>query len=450
MRDHSRLAGSVFTWRRPHVMAARVAFNLLYRLQRRPVRDDEVVFISRRTDEPRYDYAMLAREFQSRGWRATMHLKKVTGRNLPSYAAHVLTEIRLLGRCKVAVLDRYDPVVSLIDFECDEAAAREGALMPPASTGQVGYANLDFPVKPVVLQLWHAFGAYKRFGFQCVDMPEGHPSDFMRDWRIHHNFSWVVCSGEGARPAFAEAFSVPLSRVLPLNRPEYDKLVALRRELDRERLTDGLAGSGCSREEGDATAVRDDAGLHALRSNCEFVSSHFESGNNRGEGSRLRVLMAPTLRMSDDVPHPMRDLYAVRDALEGAVDADFTWAFHPLEEGMPAPGDVSGELLECDVVVTDYSSLVYEAQLLGKMALFYVPDIDSYRVTPGLNHDPLELAPALCARDAGELVMAIDALARDAAAYPQADLDRFVGQTFNAPQQGTVAARIVDFLIERT
>ena len=157
--------------------------------------------------------------------------------------------------------------------------------------------------------------------------------------------------------------------------------------------------------------------------------------------------MAPTLRKSADVPHPMRDLYAARDALEASVDASFTWAFHPLEEGLPAPGDVSAELLECDVVVTDYSSLVYEAFLLGKTVLFYVPDLESYRLTPGLNRDPMELSPALCARDAEELAGKLRALAADGAAYPREQLERFVGRAFDAPAQGSVAARLADFLI---
>jgi len=393
----STLKATTFTWRRPYVMAARVVFNVLYRLSDQRDRADEVVFISRQSDEPRYDYAMLAAEFERRGWQATMHLKKVRMRDLAGYVGHVLTEIRLLGRCKVAVLDRYDPVVSLIDFECDDSGAQAGGVALGANGED--RVNVDFPRKPIVLQLWHAFGAFKKFGLQTVDMPEGHPRDFIRGWRIHHNSSWVVCSGEGARTAFAEAFSVPRERVLPLNRPEYDKLLALR------------------------------------------------GSQSTDERSRVRVLMAPTLRKSHEVPHPMRDLYAVHDAFEAAVDADVVWAFHPLEEGLPAPGDVSGELLECDVVVTDYSSLVYEAYVLGKAVVFYVPDIGSYRITPGLNRDPLELCPAICARDAGELVELLHAVVSDPSNYDSAALWRFIGDAFSASSENDVAVRIVDFLM---
>ena len=408
-RDHGRLKGSTVTWRKPHIMMARAALNACYRVCAKDERQDEAVFISRQTDEPRYDFAALATELQARGWKTTMHLKKVTGRNLVSYAAHVFREVSLLGRCKVAVLDRYDPVVSLIDFECDAQAARSGSLAPPANGNQLGYANLSFPRKPVVLQLWHAFGAFKKFGFQTVDTPEGHPGDFIRDWRIHHNCTWVVCSGAEARAAFAEAFSVPLDRVVALNRPEYDELVG--------STMGSMAGEGAPPP--------------------------------AGEG-RLRVLMAPTLRKSKDVPHPMRDLYAARASLERSVDASFAWAFHPLEEGLPAPGDVSDELLECDVVVTDYSSLVYEAFLLGKMVLFFVPDLESYRLTPGLNRDPMLLAAALCARDADELAFKLQALATDRSSYPRDQLREFIGNAFSVPERGSVAASLADFLIGQT
>ncbi|MBP3866403.1 MAG: hypothetical protein J6D25_01150, partial [Eggerthellaceae bacterium] len=41
------------------------------------------------------------------------------------------------------------------------------------------------------------------------------------------NYSWVVCSGEQCRPAFAEAFSCPVERVVALDRPEYDELTSM-------------------------------------------------------------------------------------------------------------------------------------------------------------------------------------------------------------------------------
>ncbi|MBQ9003416.1 MAG: CDP-glycerol glycerophosphotransferase family protein [Eggerthellaceae bacterium] len=366
---------------RPYVKVSRIVFNAVYRMRcARAERRDEAVFLSRQTDSPSYDFSELAREFEERGWKVTMHLKKVRVRNLPAYVRHVLVEIGLLARCRVAVLDRYDPVVSLLDFECDA----------PCESDAV---NCEFPSRPLVLQLWHAFGAFKKFGYQTNDTPEGHSFDFMRDYKIHRNYSWVVCSGEGCRAAFAEAFACPVERVVALRRPEYAELVALR-----------------------------------------------EDARNRAKAhGRRKVLMAPTLRINDESAHPFRELYEHRAEFEGGIDADVVWAFHPLEDGLPAPGNVSDALLDCDVVVTDYSSLVYEAYLLGKPAYFYVPDIDSYRVSPGVNFDPVELAPALCATTESELAGLIAA-----GCYPTEEFEAFVAHAFDAPE-----TPIADFVLSK-
>ena len=451
--------------RRAFVAVSRTAFNAIYRMTRRDVREDTVVFLSRQTDEPSYDFAQLAHEFERRGWTAVMHLKKVRARNIVPYALHVLRELRLLGRCKLAVLDRYDPVVSLLNFECDEADAiseseREarhkchserseesprsgdpvlplrGDPSPSAQDDRAGAAqddragaaqddtkridqrfpngfiprNVEFPRKPVVLQMWHAFGAFKKFGHQSVGTMEGHSASFTEAYDIHRNYSWVLCSGSGARQAFAEAFSCPPERVIPLVRPEFDELVAAR--ADRE-----------------------------ARSAVE------------GEARRFTILMAPTLRKSHESAHPFRELYEDRDRFESGIDAEFCWSFHPLEEKRPAPGNVSDQLLSADLLVTDYSSIAYEAYVLGIPTLFYVPDVESYRESPGLNADPGKLCPELCAFTADDLLERLHELEADPDSYNRDAFAAFAATGFDPDaftQSDTAASRIADFAIEKT
>ena len=366
------------------------------RAQKRTARQDEVLFVSRQTETPSYDYAQVARAFEQRGWTVTMHLKKVRMRNLVAYAGHMLREAKLLARCKVAVLDRYDPVVSLLTFESTRAQADDGAIV-----------NVEFPTRPLIMQMWHAFGAFKKFGFQSVDTPEGHSAAFTSAFDIHRNYSWVVCSGEACRAAFAEAFARPVERVVALDRPEYDELVELGRELAEAR-------------------ARDDVDARAMR-----------------------VLMAPTLRINADSAHPFRDLYERRTQFESRVNADFTWTFHPLEENAPAPGNASDALLECDCVVTDYSSIVYEAHLLGKAVFFYTPDLESYLASPGLNVNPAQIAPAICALSEEELASILNAWAERPQEYPHDAMERFAGSAFDERDRtGTTAAeRFADFAI---
>ena len=291
--------------RRVFVGASRAAFNTAYRLSTRATtRGDEVVLLSRQADEPSYDFKEVARAFEERGWRVHMHLKKVSMRHFPGYAAHVAKEIVLLSRCKVAVLDRYDPVVNLIDFQCEavqapangglqdasatvrltntttdainpaavQANAADNAVNPTvnqsSSTGNAPVptvAHTEYPVEPMVLQLWHAFGAYKKFGYQSVGTREGHSREVTDVFDIHRNYSWVACSGERCREAFAEALSYPLERVVVLDRPARDEIHTLG---DQASKTGGTAGSSnrrSRRRKASAMRTRTGDGISLLR-----------------------------------------------------------------------------------------------------------------------------------------------------------------------------------------
>ena len=370
------------------VETARVVFNGAYQFQcrrqirrRGPTREKVAVFVSRQMDVPSENFRALGGELEQLGWNVVYHTKRLTKRTLLSYTAHVFREIALLASASAVVLDRYDPVVSLLDFDCEEAGEGVGVpLAKESGTGSVGTGapedgvapcspslplppspplHTEYPVHPVVIQLWHAFGSFKKFGYQSLDTPEGHSSTTARLFRIHRNYSWVICTSEDDRPAFAEAFSVPVERVVPLGLPEFDALVAKRKTGVDEGASQALSTA-------DAAAPRP-----------------------------YRVLFAPTLRKDPTSPHPFHDLEAWwSDHPSSGLEP--RWSYHPLERGVGAATDIAFGLEEADVVVTDYSSLVYEAYVLRKPVLFYVPDIEAYRVSPGLNADPGKRCSTLC------------------------------------------------------
>lgn len=355
------------------VRAAAGAFNLLYRLFGLAGRRDEVLFVSRKADKPSYDYEECGKAFERRGLAPVYLAQRLGAKTVIPYAWLALREIYHLARCRACVIDRYDPIVSLIDFECE----------PVPSDGCTALHN-DFPTHPVVVQLWHAFGAFKKFGYQCLDIAEGHSSEEAALFKIHRNCSWVVCSGEGARAAFAEAFACPMERVVPLSRPTQRRL-------------------------------------------CELAHEH----GLRPASERPRVLFAPTIRKYDKAAHPVQDLIDRADELFAEAPFDVAWSLHPLEQGKEAAGGVPAHLLAADYVVTDYSSIVYEAWLLGKRVAFFVPDIEYYRMSPGLNVDPTGACPGLCARDTEGLRALLDGWARDPQSYPVEELAAFVDGAFD-------------------
>jgi CDP-glycerol glycerophosphotransferase len=176
------------------------------------------------------------------------------------------------------------------------------------------------------------------------------------------------------------------------------------------------------------------------------------------EGARV-VLYAPTYR--DHV----RD-YSGRHRLEPALDVERLRAAvgddtvvlfrkHPrIVDPLPATADgfvrdVSSypdgtELLHAaDVLVTDYSALMFDFALTGRPMLFFAYDLDAYRdEVRGFNFDYEAIAP-------GPVVRTYDVLAealREGVGEEFAERYRSFAATFREFDDGRAAARVVDRL----
>ena len=359
------------------VAVSRFVLNVLYAVCCLLPRKDEAMFVSRQANEPSYDFLAIGGAFEDRGYSAIFLTLKLRKRNFIKYAFHAMREIYHLARCRICFVDRYDPVISLLDFKYERFSSSRSS-----TDGEYH----EFPIEPVVVQLWHAFGAFKRFGFQSHDTVEGHTLKAMDRYRIHRNNSWVLCSGQDCRQAFSQAFNCPVERVVTLLRPVYDELRRLRIDLEE---------------------------------NFE-ASSHIPS-----------ILFAPTLRKNSDSRHPFRDLDREGEWGRLASVARVEWAFHPLEEKGVAAGMASDALLGASIVVTDYSSIVYEAYLLGKPTVFYVPDIAEYRISPGLNIDPVVASPQIAFVEKEDLLKFLTVCVKGIEPYPWDALEAFVGSSID-------------------
>ena len=72
-------------------------------------------------------------------------------------------------------------------------------------------------------------------------------------------------------------------------------------------------------------------------------------------------------------------------------------------------GDINDLLTVSDVLVTDYSSVIFEWSLLDKPVVYFIYDIDQYRDSRGLYFDFEEYVYGRCAYDSGFLAEAIKA-----------------------------------------
>ncbi len=287
--------------------------------------------------------------------------------------------------CCVAEIGRMS--VSLMVRQIWHVATAELCLVD----GYVPAVSLPKRHRSRVVQVWHALGAIKKFGYQALDTPAGRPSRIARELRMHRGYDLVIAGLPGAVPVFSEAFDVPEERIAALGLPRVDYLRSPSfAERRRKRFT------------------------RADRVLAEAFVRYPEDVRERP-----LVLYAPTFRKANAdehwLAHAVDDL---RQALAGA-NVRIAVAGHPLEhahdevgeEGAPVAfvhGVATIDLLHAaSYVVTDYSTVAFEAGFAEKPVLFYVPDIEEYRLSPGLNVDPLRDLPTLSSQSAAGLAPVI-------------------------------------------
>lgn len=105
--------------------------------------------------------------------------------------------------------------------------------------------------------------------------------------------------------------------------------------------------------------------------------------------------------------------------------------------------EVNDLMLASDVLVTDYSSIMFDYACLGRPILYYVDDYDHYASAQrGVCFDLAEVAPGPLLRDPGELAAALDHLAEITESYGRryAEFrDRWCGL-----DDGQASGRVVD------
>lgn len=291
-----------------------------------------------REDEPTLEVVVNATDSELGGWL--------------QFAWHSLAQLWLACTSRVVVLDGYNPAVCI-------PKKRRGIY---------------------VIQLWHAAGAIKKFGYQCLDTPAGRSTAYAKVARMHKNYDCIVAAGRGAVGAYSETFGYPQEAITALGLPHFDQLAA--------RMSD--------------TGARE-----------QLVARHPWLANDK-----LNVVYAPTLRRTDDTSWLTKAVDNLAKALAG-TGVNLIVSKHPLtiidEDALAHHAHVhilkgrstAGLLPVADVLISDYSAIALEAGLVGIPALFYVPDIEEYRRSTGLNIDPVEHPLLLGTPNARELARAL-------------------------------------------
>lgn len=201
-----------------------------------------------------------------------------------------------------------------------------------------------------IIQIWHALGAIKKFGYQVLDKKEGTSSKVAKIMDMHSNYNCVTCASEATRKIYAEAFNTDLDKIKVMGMPRIDYILSKDNEINKK--------------------------VEELKMDYPNFSG------------KKTILYVPTFRRGQTI-----NISKIEKAIN-KEKYNLIIRLHPLdntkvsEEYLVNRKYSTFDLIKfADYIVTDYSAIAFETATLGKPLFFYLFDIDNYKDRRGLNID---------------------------------------------------------------
>ncbi|ORI54007.1 hypothetical protein BMS93_02340 [Leuconostoc pseudomesenteroides] len=266
-----------------------------------------------------------------------------------------------------------------------------------------------------LIQVWHAVGAFKTFGFSRVGM-KGGPKLSSRN---HRNYSKAIVSSTNVISNYAEGFGIDQQRVLPLGAPRTDMFFDENKKADiKARLLTELPYLKGEKVILFAPTFRG-PGQNTAYYPFDWVDYEALYQSLASEGFIFLFKIHPFVKNAPNIPYEYSDFfYDVSDYRE-----------------------VNDLLLLSDVMITDYSSVVFEYSLLHRKTIFFAPDLSEYMANRNFYVDYLDFIPGPHVLDTKHLIEEI----KDFENVDQKRIDSFLKYYYD-DLDGNATKRFVDML----
>ncbi len=232
-----------------------------------------------------------------------------------------------------------------------------------------------------IIQLWHACGAFKRFGMSTADSLWGESRRRLEHYPNYGNLKYVTVSSPQVVWAYEEAMNLP-------HEP-------------RQVVPTGISRTDVFYDEAFLSSARE-----AVRRAAPLTA-----------GKKI-LLFAPTFRghIREASSPDCLDIAAMKEAL--GSDYVLLIKHHPfVKNPPPVPEDcrdfamdvtgclpIDQLLVAADVCISDYSSLIFEYSLFERPMIFFAYDLEDYFDWRGFFYDYNELTPGPVVRTTDEII----------------------------------------------
>ena len=312
-----------------------------------PMKNNKITFLSRQSDKVNIDFELLEEQFKKECDNIEIQVlcKKIPKGLIKkiAYCFYMIKCLYHISTSKICIIDGYSIPISALKHK----------------------KNL------IIIQIWHAMGAIKKFGKQVLDKGEGSKSSIAKIMKMHENYTYITCTSEKTKKFYAEGFGTEKGKILKLGMPRIDYLLGKDEKIDK-KVTELLNEYPKLKE-------------------------------------KKTILYVPTFRKGKSVH--------ISDVINAVPNEKYNLIvrLHPLDKNEISNEYIidskyeTFELLKiADYVITDYSAVAFEASVLDKPVFFYLYDIDEYNINRGLNINLLEEMPMCTFSDIKKIIEVIE------------------------------------------
>ena len=301
------------------VKVFKLLLNVIYLFFKLFRRRKQITLISRESNEITLDFLLLKNELEKelKDYKIVVLCKMIDNKFL--YMFHILKQMYHISRSKVVILDTFCIPISVLKHK----------------------KGLE------VIQIWHALGLMKKAGYAILDKDEGRDSKESKLFNMHKNYTYIYTSSEDCIESIGKVFNYENKYIKSVPLPRID------------RLKDKKYQSEIKNK----------------------ILKRYNSLNKK-----INILYAPTFRKNEDEKDSIN---AINDLIENIDYKKYNLIIklHPLtkysinNENVVFDNEFStmDMLSVSDYVISDYSSIIYEAGIVNKKLIFYAYDLDEYK-----------------------------------------------------------------------
>lgn len=243
------------------------------------------------------------------------------------------------------------------------------------------FKNIRLSDKVKLIQLWHAGVGFKSVGYSRFGKPGSpHPID-----SPHRRYDYAVVGASALIDVYEEVFAIPRDRILPYGLPRLD-------------------------------GYMDDSKIRKFRTDFYQKYPQFRD--------KKLIMFAPTYRGTgqEKAVYPPEKLDLDKAYQMCGDEYVFVIKMHPFVREIPeipkayqdrifdfsAGWDINELFYVTEILITDFSSNIYEFSLQNKPMIFYAYDKDYYQLTRGVHRRLEEFAPGKICLTFDEIVKTVE------------------------------------------